>query len=233
MRNLRNALKVIGLLLIEIRDAAVTHVVDAFKVIGVVLIFIGPVYVYFFSDSSGKLSLKDGAIFPYAVLLVLVAAPFLWWFWRRIKKGPGVLPSTPAKTLNYFNGNFDIKHKVAFTGTKTMIYADPARYFKTSYNYSENKDIEELTRLFQGISNTIEHGRKLQFVRRFDKLGLEKELKGMEEMARNGYLAEIQIIAPTLQNIANDSSVLHIARERAQRLLQNLNSSHGITNSPL
>jgi hypothetical protein len=140
---------------------------------------------------------------------------------------------TLAKTLNYFNGNFDYKHKAAFTGTKTMIYADPVRYFKTSYNYSENKDIDELTRLFQGISNTVEHGRKLQFVRRFDKLGLERELKGMEELARNGYLAEIQIIAPTLQSIANDSSVLHMARERAQRLLENLNPRQGINKAPL
>jgi hypothetical protein len=140
---------------------------------------------------------------------------------------------TLAKALNYFNGNFDYKHKVAFTGTKTMIYADPVRYFKTSYNYSVNKDIDELTRLFQGISNTIEHGRKLQFVRRFDKLGLERELKGMEELARNGYLAEIQIIAPTLRSIANDSSVLHIARERAQRLLENLNPPQGINKAPL
>jgi hypothetical protein len=124
-----------------------------------------------------------------------------------------------AKEANYFQGNFDYKHKVASTGKKTLTYADPARHFQTTYNYSDNKDIEEVTKLFQGISATIEHGRKLQFLRRFDKLSLDAELKGMEEMAQNGYLAEIQIIAPLLQNLANDTSVLHMARERAQRLL--------------
>ena len=124
-----------------------------------------------------------------------------------------------AKAVNYFDGNFEYKHKVASTGRKTLAYADPARHFQTIYNYSENKNIERITKVFQGISATIEHGRRLQFMRRFDKLSLDSELKGMEEMAQNGYLAEIHIIAPLLQNIANDSSVLHMARQRAQRLL--------------
>jgi len=130
-----------------------------------------------------------------------------------------------AKAVGYFHGDFDYKHKVANTGRKTLTYADTTRHFQTTYNYSENKDIEQITRIFQGISNTIEHGRKLQFKRRFDKLGLENELKGMEEMASEGYLAEVQIIAPVLQNIANDSSVLHIARQRAQRLLSGATTS--------
>lgn len=126
---------------------------------------------------------------------------------------------TLAKANNYFQGDFDYKHKVANTGRKTLTYADPARHFQTTYNFSVNKDIEQITRLFQGISNTIEYGRKLQFMRRFDKLSLDTELRGMEEMAQNGYLAEIQIIAPLLQNLANDTSVLHMARQRAQHLL--------------
>lgn len=126
---------------------------------------------------------------------------------------------TLAKQANYFNGDFDFKHKVANTGKKTLIYADPIRSFQTTFNYPANKDVEEITRLFQGISGTIEHGRKLQFMRRFNKLGLDAELKGMEQMAQEGYLAEIQIIAPLLQSIANDSSVLHMARQRAERLL--------------
>ena len=130
-----------------------------------------------------------------------------------------------AKAVDYFHGNFDYKHKVANTGRKTLMYTDPTRHFQTTYNYSENKDIEQITRIFQGISNTIEHGRRLQFKRRFDKLGLEKELKGMEEIAGEGYLAEVQIIAPILQNIVNDSSVLHIARQRAQRLLSSATTS--------
>jgi len=128
-----------------------------------------------------------------------------------------------AKEANYFDGSFDYsKHRVASTGLKTVTYSDAARHFQTQYNWSENKSIEQFTRLMEGVANTIEHGRKLQFKYRFDKLGLEAELKGMEEMAQREELAEIQIIAPLLQKMSDDTSVLHIARQRARRLLGSL-----------
>jgi len=130
-----------------------------------------------------------------------------------------------AREANYFNGDFSYKkHVVASTGKKTLTYSDPVRHFSTTYDYSDNKVIEEITNIFSGISNTIEHGRKLVFLHRFDKLGLEEELKGMESAAEGHNLAEIQIIAPTLKSIADDSTVLNIARQRAKRLLAKANS---------
>jgi hypothetical protein len=125
-----------------------------------------------------------------------------------------------AKEANYFDGDFNFKkHVVASTGRKTLSYSDPTRHFSASYDYSENRAIQEITNVFSGISNTIEHGRKLKFLRRFDKLGLEDELKAMEEAAESHNLAELQIIRPTLESIAEDGSVLNIARQRAKRLL--------------
>jgi len=130
-----------------------------------------------------------------------------------------------AREANYFNGDFSYKkHAVATTGKKNLTYADPNRYFETSYDYSENRAIEEITNIFAGISNTIEHGRKLQFLHRFDKLGLEDELKGMEAAMESHNLAELQIIRPTLESIAGDASVLNIARQRAKKLLAKANS---------
>jgi hypothetical protein len=125
-----------------------------------------------------------------------------------------------AREANYFNGDFSFKkHIVASTGKKTLTYSDPVHHFSTTYDYSDNKAIEEITNLFSGISNTIEHGRKLAYLHRFDKLGLEDELKGMEDAAESHNLAEVQIIAPTLKSIQDDTKVLNIARQRAKRLL--------------
>jgi hypothetical protein len=130
-----------------------------------------------------------------------------------------------AKEANYFDGDFTFKkHVVASTGKKTLSYSDPARHFSTTYDYSENKAIQEITNILSGISNTIEHGRKLQFLHRFDKLGLEEELKAMENAAEGHSLAELQIIRSTLESIAADSTVLNIARQRAKRLLAKTNS---------
>jgi hypothetical protein len=130
-----------------------------------------------------------------------------------------------AKDANYFDGDFTFKkHVVASTGKKTLSYSDPTRHFSTTYDYSENKAIQEITNILAGVSNTIEHGRKLKFLRRFDKLGLEEELKAMENAAESHNLAELQIIQPTLESIAEDSTVLNIARQRAKKLLLKANS---------
>ncbi|HET8891314.1 MAG TPA: hypothetical protein VFQ41_20590 [Candidatus Angelobacter sp.] len=130
-----------------------------------------------------------------------------------------------AGEANYFQGDFTFKkHAVASTGKKTLSYADASRHFNTTYDYSENRAIQEITGIFMGVSNTIEHGRKLQFLRRFDKLGLEAELKVMEDAAENHNLVEMQLIAPTLESIADDASILNIARQRAHRLLAKANS---------
>jgi hypothetical protein len=130
-----------------------------------------------------------------------------------------------AKEANYFDGDFTFKkHVVASTGKKTLSYSDPTRHFSTTYDYSENKAIQEITNILSGISNTIEHGRKLVFLRRFDKLGLEEELKAMESAAESHNLAELQIIRPTLESIAQDTTILNIARQRAKKLVVKANS---------
>jgi hypothetical protein len=130
-----------------------------------------------------------------------------------------------AREASYFDGDFTFKkHAVASSGKKTLTYADTTRHFNTTYDYSENKAIAEITGIFQGISNTIEHGRTLKFKHRFDKLGLEDELKGLESAAESHNLAQLQLIAPELESILEDASVLNIARQRAKRLLAKASS---------
>jgi len=126
-----------------------------------------------------------------------------------------------AEQARFFDGNFDFtKHVIAQTGSKTLSYVDASRRTSTTYNYSEDPAIQELTALFQGISQTIEGGRKLEFDRRFDKLSLDADLRALEDLSKDGHLYEVQAITPQLQKIANDRSVLHIAQERAQRILR-------------
>jgi hypothetical protein len=51
-------------------------------------------------------------------------------------------------------------------------------------------------------------------------LALEEELKRMEQMANEKNLEEIQAVAPILQRIVADPSVLNVTRARGQRLLK-------------
>jgi hypothetical protein len=133
-----------------------------------------------------------------------------------------------ARQLNYFNGDFEFhKHRVAWTGDKTLAYADPDKQYQTTYNWSENPGIEQLTELFQGISATIESGRRLERLYHFDPLGLDEELKNLERLVLDHRAVELQVIEPTLQKIADDYRVMNIARQRARHVLQIAGVSQG------
>src|SRR5205823_6480987 len=74
-----------------------------------------------------------------------------------------------ARKLNYFTGKYEYtRNRVANTGTKTLVYADSNRHNTTTYNYSQSPEIQELTRLFQSVSTTMEFGRRLEHDLRFD-----------------------------------------------------------------
>jgi hypothetical protein len=126
-----------------------------------------------------------------------------------------------AKRAHYFEGEVDSKKKgLAFTGTKTLTYKDAERHTSASYNYSTIAPIQELTQLFQSLSTTLEFGRRLEYDHRYQKLALDEELKRMEEMAKQDNLQELSALAPVLEKIAADSSVINPVRARAQRLLE-------------
>jgi hypothetical protein len=128
-----------------------------------------------------------------------------------------------ALALDHFHGDFEFrKHRIADTGKKTFTYRDGREQSSTVFHWSENKQLEELADLFESIALTQSLARRLVFLRRYDRLGIDAVLKRMEELARANYLSELQSIAPTLRQIAADPSVMHVARERANRLLDQI-----------
>jgi len=128
-----------------------------------------------------------------------------------------------AQNLNYFRGDFDshMKH-VANTGSKTLEYRSAQINSSTTYNWSKNPDIQELTRIFQGIAMTIDYGRKLAFQYRFDKLGIDQRMKELQDLQANHDVEELQIVAPILQKIEADPNIMNISRQGAQRLLRSI-----------
>ena len=126
-----------------------------------------------------------------------------------------------ARRTDHFKGDFDFtKVRVADTGRKTLVYLDPNGRTQTTYNWSENQSIQELTRIFQGIANTIEAGRRLENLRRHDRLGIDAELRRMEDLARMQMLSELQIIAPLLRSLLRDEALMRISRQRILKLMQ-------------
>lgn len=128
-----------------------------------------------------------------------------------------------AKQANFFQGDFEYrKSKIANMGAKTLTYADSSGSHKTQYNYSMDAAILQITKLFQDLSSTLEFNRRLTFLYRFDKLGIDAELKNMEAAAKQGDLAELQVAQPILSQIAEDHGIMNVARRRADELLRKM-----------
>jgi hypothetical protein len=87
------------------------------------------------------------------------------------------------------------------------------------YNYSENKSIAQLTDTFQAIAQTMDEGRKLQFLHRFDRLGLYSEMDVLRHEVEEKRVLEIGNIAPALRSIVADEALMQKVRERAAHLL--------------
>jgi hypothetical protein len=131
-----------------------------------------------------------------------------------------------AEKLNFFQGDFDYKKsRIAFTGTKTLRFQNGKEEHQTSYNWSDNLAIQDITKLFQGMSETIEIGRVVAEKYRFDKLGVDAEMKKLEQAANEDRLAELQSIQPILIKVAKDPGMMNITRRRAEFLLAKIPKS--------
>jgi|SRR5947209_8293169 len=125
-----------------------------------------------------------------------------------------------SRQAKYFSGKLDSGRKdIANTGVKTLTYKDGKHNTNATYNYSPVTPVREITSIFEGLSITLEFGRRLAYFRKYEKLALEEDLKRMEELQRDKSLGDLQAIAPLLNDIANDKTVMNVARARALRLL--------------
>jgi hypothetical protein len=125
-----------------------------------------------------------------------------------------------AQRANYFQGQLEHgKGKIANTGMKTLSYKDSQKNNSATFNYTNNPAAQELTRIFQSISTTMDFGERLQHFHRYQKLALDEELKRMQEMLNGNSLMEVQALAPILKQIVQDQSVVNPTRARAERIL--------------
>ena len=127
-----------------------------------------------------------------------------------------------ARSLNFFNVSCASTAKnVADTGKKTLTYTDTMGGVSGSceYNNTENKDLQTLTDILQGIAETLDEGRKFDYLHRYDRLGLDAEMESFTREVADGHAIELQTIADTLHSIADDPEVMQRVRTRANALL--------------
>jgi hypothetical protein len=109
--------------------------------------------------------------------------------------------------------------KIAYQGMKTLSYDGPDAHGSCSFNYSGDPKMEWLTTEMMGIASTLEEGRRLAVEHAHGKLILDGELETLTKMVHDGDATELENIAPVLQAIITDESVILHTRRLAQALL--------------
>jgi hypothetical protein len=126
-----------------------------------------------------------------------------------------------ARELNFFNAEIPVT-----TGSPQQTYVHTLAYhygqtrYQITYAGSSNTDIEELTSIFEELSETLEFGRRLRWMYEHDRNALAPELEKLQASADQHHLRELQALTTVLNNIVADGSVDIAARQRAQSLLE-------------
>jgi len=127
-----------------------------------------------------------------------------------------------ARHRNLFNSACDSHLKVAFQGWKTLSYSGPEGEGSCGFNYSKDKEIQELGDTLVAVANTVIEGARLENLLHHDPLGLDKETEYLVAAAGDGRAQQLCAIRGVLQHLADDENVLDRVRKRARWLLMSM-----------
>jgi len=132
-----------------------------------------------------------------------------------------------ARSLDYFNVDCASKAKnIADTGKKVLSYTGPDGSGSCTYNYSENKGVVTVAETLLAIAYTMDEGRRLEFLHRYDRLGLDAEMTSLTGEVEAGRAMELGTIAPTLAQIADDTAVIQRVRLKAAKMLEQISAEN-------
>jgi hypothetical protein len=124
-----------------------------------------------------------------------------------------------ARARKFFAMECDGHMKVAFQGTKRLSYTGPEGTGACEYNYSKDKEIQDLGHALLGVENTLMFGARIEKLLQHDRLGLDLEMENLATAVHEGNAVEIGSIREILTRIASDEQVLERARRKARQLL--------------
>jgi hypothetical protein len=127
-----------------------------------------------------------------------------------------------AQKLDHFQRPVESGLKVANMGTKTFGFEDGASKHSIEFNYSLDADAQALLDWFERITETEGHLVNLDRTVHFDKLGVNDVLLQLQITWDHKRLVAPEQFLPLLDRIVKNDSFLHIARERAAGLSEDI-----------
>lgn len=124
-----------------------------------------------------------------------------------------------AARHKWFNEACESHLKVAFQGWKTLTYTGPQGQGSCTFNYSKDKEIQDLGDSLEAVTETILEGARMELLLQHDRLGLDAEMEFLVEAVGDGRAQQVCVIRDLLERLAEDDSVLERVRKRARMLL--------------
>jgi hypothetical protein len=122
--------------------------------------------------------------------------------------------------LDFFRGEVPVQPVSTVNDTaRTLTYHDLSFSTQLAYSNSSNSDIEELTSIFEEVSETVEYGRRLAYLEQHDKSRIPAQLKALKTDADRHFVRELQAIASVLKGLVADTGLDAESRRTAQALL--------------
>lgn len=131
-----------------------------------------------------------------------------------------------ASELHDFQGvDLDIHRRVASLGQKTFRYQDGATRYQVTFNYTVNKTANQLLSLFDGLERQELDLSDMRRAMRYDQLGINDVMTRVQRDVNDKLLPEPQALLPILGQIAADSDLIDMARQRARSLAGQIRAS--------
>ena len=131
-----------------------------------------------------------------------------------------------ADRLDHFKHPLESGLKIANMGMKTLRWEQGGENSETKFNYSLSEDAKALTDLFERVGESTRMLLDLRRVVKHDRLGVnDAVLRIMAAWNDHRLVAEDDFL-PVLDQVAKDEAYIHMARERAARIVDAIRASH-------
>lgn len=135
-----------------------------------------------------------------------------------------------ADSLHDFQGlDLDVHRRIADLGQKTFIYKKGSEVHEVNFNYTLNNSAEQLLAIFEGLQRQELDISDMQRVMRYDHLGIAEVIRRVAEDVKSKLVPEPDRLLPALDQIAGDSDLLDMSRQRARAIAEQIRS--GANNS--
>ena len=124
-----------------------------------------------------------------------------------------------AERHRWFSEGCESHLKVAFQGWKTLSYSGPQGKGSCTFNYSKDKEIQDLGDSLEAVVETILEGARMELLLQHDRLGLDAEMEFLVQAVDDGRAQQVCVILEILERLAQDDTVLERVRKRARMLL--------------